>query len=144
MKNNFAKLTAFRTVLTISLLLMVLFIIGFGIACQSRAPVSAPPAPSPGLPKEPTPGAPPVTPPQIEMAIEGFAYKPATLNIAVGTTVVWYNKDTAPHTVTARDKSFDSGSLSRDGSFSFSFKQQGTFEYYCTIHPYMEGKVVVN
>ncbi len=141
MKNSFAKLTAFRTILIISLLLMVLFIIGSGISCQS--PASAPPAPSLGLPEAPTPGTSSTTLSQIEVTIEGFAYKPATLNIPVGTTVVWYNKDTAPHTVTARDKSFDSSSLSRDGSFSFTFKQQGTFEYYCQFHPTMTGKIIV-
>jgi plastocyanin len=142
MNNHFDKSVALRTTLIISLFLIVVFITGFGVSCQSQEPV--PPAPSPGLPKEPTLGEPPATPPQIEVAIEGFAYKPATLNIQVGTTVIWYNKDSVPHTVTARDKSFDSGSLSRDGSFSFTFKQKGTFEYYCTIHPYMEGKVVVD
>ncbi len=144
MKTSFTKLTAFRTILIISLLLMVLFIIGSGISCQSRAPALAPSVPSQGLPEEPTTGAPPVAPSIVEVTIEGFAYKPATLNIPVGTTVIWYNKDSVPHTVTARDKSFDSGSLPRDGSFSFTFKQKGTFEYYCTMHPYMEGKVVID
>ena len=43
----------------------------------------------------------------------------------------------------ARDGLFDSGSLPADGTFTYTFSQAGTFEYYCTIHPYMEGKVVV-
>lgn len=141
-KNSFTKLIAFRTILIISLLLIVLFIIGFGISCQSQAPT--PPATSPGLPKEPTPGTPPTTPTIIEVAIEGFAFKPAEINVPVGSTITWYNKDSAAHTVTARDKSFDSGKLSRNDTFSYTFKQSGTFEYYCTIHPFMEGKVVVD
>jgi len=143
-KNNFAKLTAPRTTLIIGLLLMALLIIGFGISCQSQTPAPALPTPSQGLPEETTPGASPVTPSTVEVTIEGFAYKPAALNILVGTTVTWYNKDSVTHTVTARDKSFDSGSLSLNDTFSYTFEQSGTFEYYCTIHPYMEGKVVVD
>ncbi len=144
MKNRFDKLFTFKTILLTSLFLMVLFIMGFGISCQSQAPAQAPPAPSPVLPKEPTPGTPSTIPSQVEVAIDGSAFKPATLNIPVGTTVIWRNNDSVAHTVTARDKSFDSGSLSRNGTFSYTFKQKGTFAYYCTLHPYMEGKVVVD
>ena len=144
MNNSLAESNAFRKILIIGLLVMVLFIVGFGISCQSQAPVSAPPESSQGLPQEPTPGGSPVTPSTVEVTIEGFAYKPATLNITAGTTVIWHNKDTVPHTVTARDKSFDSGTISPNGTFSHTFEQSGTSEYYCTIHPYMEGKVVVD
>ncbi len=141
MKNRFDTPIKFRNIPVISLVLIALFITGFGISCQSQAPASAPSAPSPGISKETTTGAP--TPPNIEVAIAGFAFKPATLNILVGTTVVWHNNDVASHTVTARDKSFDSGGLSKDGTFSFTFKQKGTFEYYCQIHPQMKGEIVV-
>lgn len=142
MKNSFTKLTAFKTILFISLLLIVLFIIGFGISCYSQTPAS--PAPNQELPKAPNPSTSATTLPQIEVVIDGFAYKPATLNIPVGTTVVWYNKDSAPHTVTARDKSFDSGSLQRNNTFSYTFEQSGIFAYYCTTHPSIVGKVVVD
>ena len=144
MNNHFDRLRKFRTILIIGLFLIMAFISGSGISCQSQAPSQAPPAPSPGLPEEPSPGAPPGAPPQIEAAIEGFAFKPATLNIPVGTTVIWYNNDSAPHTITARDNLFDSGSFSGIDTFSYTFEAKGTFEYYCTIHPYMEGKVVVD
>ena len=143
MKNGFAKLTAFRTVLIISLLLIVLFIIGFGISCQSQTPASAPPPLSQGLPEEPTPGAPSATPSTIEVAIQGLAFNPAEITVPLGSTIIWHNKDSVTHTVTAQDKMFNSGSLSGDDTFSYTFEQKGTFEYYCMFHPHMKGKVVV-
>jgi len=122
---------------------MVFLITGLGISCQSQEPAPAPPVPSNGLPLEPTPGEPPATPPQIEVVIEGFAFNPDTLNIPVGTTVVWYNNDSVDHTVTARDNSFDSGRISPNETFEYTFQQSGTLEYYCTIHPSMTGKVSI-
>ena len=143
MKNHFDKSITFRTMLITSLFLIVVFITGSGVSCQSQAPAPSPPAPSSGLPKAPTPGEPPATPLQIEVAIEGFAFKPATLNIPAGTTVIWYNNDSVIHTVTARDNSFDSGSLLEGDTFSHTFEEKGIFEYYCIPHPYMTGEVTV-
>ena len=140
MKNHLDTFT-FRILLIITLFLIMLLITGFGISCQSQTP--APPVPSPGLPTAPTPGVSPATPPQIEVVMEGFAFKPAQLNIPVGTTVLWYNNDSVPHTVTARDNSFESGSLSHGDSFNYTFEQSGTFEYHCQFHPSMLGKIVV-
>ncbi len=122
-------------------IITVLFVVCsvFTISCQRTTPPSG----SPVLPSGSTPGTPSTALPANKVAIEGFAFKPATLNIPAGTTVTWRNNDSATHTITARDNSFDSGSLSRDSSFSFTFKQKGTFEYYCKIHPSMMGKVIV-
>jgi plastocyanin len=122
---------------------MIFLIIGLGISCQPQQPAPAPPLPSNGTPLEPTPGEPPATPPQIEVAIEGFAFKPATLNIPTGTTVLWYNNDSVDHTVTARDNSFDSDIISPGKTFKHTFQQSGTSEYYCRIHPNMEGEVTI-
>ncbi len=106
--------------------------------------IQEPAVPSPGLPKAPSSGTtPPSGTPIIEVTIEGFAFEPATIKVPVGATVTWYNKDSVIHTVTARNDSFDSGSIPADDTFTYTFTQAGTFEYYCTIHPYMEGKVVV-
>ena len=69
MKNHFEKSIAFRTMLSISLFFIVVFITGSGVSCQSQEPAPAPPVPSPGLPTSPTPGEPPAMPPQIEVAI---------------------------------------------------------------------------
>ena len=72
-------------------------------------------------------------------------YAPATLHVVLGVnnTVVWYNNDTVFHTVTATDKSFDSGNLNQDQTFSHTFTQAGTYSYYCVYHPWMKGTVVV-
>ncbi len=140
MKNRFNALTATGRILIVGLFLIVLLVTGSGISCQSQE--AAPPATGPGLPEEQAPGTQPTAPATIEVTIEGFAFKPAEISIPAGSTVTWYNKDSAPHTVTARDNSFDSGRLSQNDTFSYTFEQGGTFEYYCTIHPSMEGKVV--
>lgn len=112
-----------------------------GISCQTSAP--PPPAPSPSLPEATAPGTLPSSPPAIEVVMENFSFTPAVLTVPVGSTVTWYNKDSVSHTATARDNSFDSGGLARDGTFSYTFEQRGTFEYYCKPHPYMKGRVIV-
>lgn len=78
-----------------------------------------------------------------EVSIANFAFSPDTLTVKVGTTVKWTNNDSTAHTVTADDKSFDSGNLDPGKSFSFTFKQAGTFSYHCAIHPNMKAKIVV-
>ncbi len=80
-----------------------------------------------------------------EMAVDiaDFAFDPDPLEIPVGTTVTWTNQDTAPHTATADDGSFDSGRLDNGGTFSFTFDTPGTYPYHCDIHPRMTGTIVV-
>ncbi|MDP4224452.1 MAG: cupredoxin family copper-binding protein [Bacteroidota bacterium] len=78
-----------------------------------------------------------------QVTIVNFAFSPATLSIAAGDTVVWTNKDGIVHTVTSTGGVFDSKSLANNATFSYIFKNAGTFDYYCTIHPYMTGKVIV-
>lgn len=63
--------------------------------------------------------------------------------IAVGGKVSWQNEDSAPHTATADDGSFDTGTLDKGKLKSETFKQAGTFPYYCEIHPTMHGSVEV-
>ena len=67
------------------------------------------------------------------------------LVVPKGTTVIWTNNDSVPHTVTADDGSFDSGSLSTGQTFSHTFDDAGTFTYFCEIHgkPSMNGAVQV-
>ncbi|MAH39428.1 MAG: hypothetical protein CL873_02700 [Dehalococcoidales bacterium] len=105
------------------------------------------PVPSPGLLQTSTltPTPTPLTmPPQVDVVIEGFAFKPATLNISIGTTVIWHNNDSQPHTVSSPRALFDSGNFSRGATFSYIFEQKGIFEYSCTIHSYMKGKIFVD
>jgi plastocyanin len=61
----------------------------------------------------------------------------------VGTTVKWTNRDDIPHTVVSIDRVFKSKVLDTDETFSFTFSTAGTYPYFCSIHPKMTGKVVV-
>ena len=72
-----------------------------------------------------------------------FAFTPATLTVKVGTTVVWTNKDSTTHTVTADDNSFTSGNLATNASYSYTFSKAGTVAYHCAIHPTMKASVIV-
>jgi plastocyanin len=73
-----------------------------------------------------------------------FGFNPSTLTIKVGTTVIWKNVSSVPHTVTSDDgQTFDSGNIAVGGTFRFSFKNAGTFSYHCNIHPYMRATIVV-
>ena len=78
-----------------------------------------------------------------EVKIDNFSFGPQTLTVAVGTTVTWTNRDDIPHTVVADDKSFKSKVLDTDEKFSTTFTKAGTFPYFCSIHPKMTGKVIV-
>ena len=60
-----------------------------------------------------------------------------------GTTVTWTNHDDVPHTVTATDKSYSSGALDTDGTFSHQFKTPGTYAYFCSLHPTMTARIIV-
>ncbi len=70
-------------------------------------------------------------------------YSPATLTIAVGSTVIWKNRGPVAHTVTSDDGKFDSGDLPAGGTFRFTFSKSGTFPYVCEYHPYMIGTIIV-
>ena len=75
--------------------------------------------------------------------IDNFTFAPAALTIHAGDTVRWTNHDDLPHNVVSEDKSFKSKTLDTDENFSYTFSKPGTYTYYCSIHPRMTGKVVV-
>ena len=75
--------------------------------------------------------------------IDNFVFGPQTITVPVGTTVTWTNKDDIPHTSVSTDGVFKSKVLDTDEKFSYKFEKAGTYPYYCTIHPKMTGKVVV-
>ena len=77
------------------------------------------------------------------VSISNFAFAPATLTVPVGTTVTWTNHDEEPHTVVASDGSFHSPGLGTNSTYSFPFPTAGSFDYICSIHPFMHGTVVV-
>lgn len=75
------------------------------------------------------------------VSIENFSFKPAELNIKKGDTVIWINQDSMPHKISGNG--FQSDTLSKEQSFSFVFNNAGTFDYICSIHPSMKGKIIV-
>lgn len=75
--------------------------------------------------------------------IVNFKYEPANLKVAVGETVKFVNQDEEPHTVTAKDVSFDSKGLDTEDTWTHKFDRPGTFPYFCAIHPYMKGTITV-
>jgi len=75
--------------------------------------------------------------------IDNFNFTPLTLVIAPGTTVTWTNADDTPHTVREKDGKFKSAALDTDDTFSQAFTAPGEYEYFCSIHPRMVGKIVV-
>ena len=75
--------------------------------------------------------------------IDNFNFTPLTLVIAPGTTVTWTNADDTPHTVRETDGKFKSAALDTDDTFSQTFTAPGEYEYFCSIHPRMVGKIVV-
>lgn len=78
------------------------------------------------------------------VAIQNFAFSPATITVKVGTKVTWTNKDSAAHTVTGDTNDGPaSGTLAQNASYSFTFSKAGTFKYACSIHPDMKGTVIV-
>jgi len=77
------------------------------------------------------------------VTIDNFTFSPKELTVAVVTTVKWINHDDVPHLVVNKDKAFRSKALDTDDSFSYTFASAGTFDYFCALHPYMVGKVIV-
>jgi plastocyanin len=79
----------------------------------------------------------------VTVDIEDFAYHPDPVQVATGGKVIWKNMDSAPHTATADDGSFDTGTIEEGKLKSETFKEAGTFTYHCDIHPTMHGTVEV-
>jgi plastocyanin len=78
-----------------------------------------------------------------KVQIVEFTYEPDPVVVQAGGKVTWQNEDTAPHTATAEDGSFDTGTIEQGKLGSATFKEAGTFTYICTIHPTMQGTVEV-
>ncbi len=79
----------------------------------------------------------------VTAAVQDFMFRPARLEVAAGTTIVWTNGGQVMHTVSAQDGSFDSGSIEPGQRGAITFSQPGTFPFHCTPHPFMTGTVVV-
>ena len=75
--------------------------------------------------------------------IENFSFSKNSISIKKGDTVVWTNKDSAPHTVTGMNGGINSGTLGLGQSYSYTFTTAGTWSYLCHFHPSMTGKIIV-
>jgi len=78
-----------------------------------------------------------------EVKIDNFTFEPQTLTVKAGTTVTWTNRDDIPHTVVSTDLVFKSKPLDTDESFTFTPTKPGTYGYFCSLHPKMTGKIIV-
>jgi plastocyanin len=83
------------------------------------------------------------TPKVVNVVMRNTTFVPGRVQISAGTTVVWRNEDQLVHTVTANDKSFDSGLLQPGKTYRRTFDKPGQYPYYCLPHPFMKGVVVV-
>lgn len=100
-------------------------------AANTVTPVAAATATPSGVPKP------------ASVTIKDFEFTPASITVAVGSTVTWTNDGPSTHTVTADDGSFDSKDLPKGKTFSQTFQTAGTFSYHCSIHPFMTAEVIV-
>jgi plastocyanin len=118
MKRNSAWVASFTASVAIAIVLLV--------AGSPSVMANAQPSPAPA-----------------EVKIDNFVFGPQTITVPVGATVTWTNKDDIPHTSVSTDGVFKSKVLDTDEQFSYTFTKPGTYPYYCTIHPKMTGKVIV-
>ena len=81
--------------------------------------------------------------PTVQVKIDNFVFSPNPLTVPVGSTIRWTNQDDIPHNVVSDDKSFKSKALDTDDTFTYTFTKPGTYIYFCSIHPKMTGKIVV-
>jgi plastocyanin len=77
------------------------------------------------------------------VSMQNIAYQPAHIQVRVGTTVTWTNRDSVPHSVTFKNGMKDSGLLSQGQVFSSTFRTPRTYQYFCTIHPSMIATITV-
>lgn len=79
---------------------------------------------------------------EVKIGIDNFSFGP-DVTIATGTTVTWTNRDDVPHVVASDSNLFKSKALDTDDRYSYTFTKPGTYVYYCTVHPRMTAKIVV-
>jgi plastocyanin len=80
---------------------------------------------------------------EVVVKIDNFSFMPHDIMVAAGTTVIWVNNDDIPHTVVSTSDVFKSKALDTDDKFSFTFTTPGSYQYFCSLHPYMQGTVTV-
>lgn len=80
---------------------------------------------------------------QVDVHMRDFQFSPATVSVAPGDTVRFVNDDQDAHTVTAKDGTFDSKGIDTAQTWTHAFAKRGRYVYFCELHPYMTGVVVV-
>ena len=79
-----------------------------------------------------------------EVTIDNFAFNPKTVSLAAGSRLTWRNRDDVPHKIQSADNRFaGSPLLDTKGQYSVAFPESGEFPYFCSLHPVMQGRVVV-
>jgi plastocyanin len=78
-----------------------------------------------------------------EVRVDNFSFGPETLTVPTNSTVTWLNKDDVPHVIASDEGLFKSKALDTDDKYSYTFTKAGTYSYYCSIHPKMVGKIIV-
>ena len=79
---------------------------------------------------------------EVKVGIDNFTFNPKVVTVKAGDTVTWTNRDDIPHTVADPGK-FKSKALDTGDAFSFTFTTPGSFDYFCSLHPHMTGRIVV-
>ena len=130
---------------------------------SETTPVEDAPTPAPASPPVPAPASPPSTPSSMEVVIEPLpgsatagceqteegCYNIPVLTVAPGTTITFSNTDNAAHTLTSGSPAdgptgvFDSGLVMVGGWYKFTLEEEGTYEHYCLVHPWMTGRIIV-
>jgi plastocyanin len=95
------------------------------------------------LTQAPAQAQPPAAPQASERVIEIKNYMFMQVTVPQGTKVTWINRDEVPHTVIEKTKLFHSPALDTDDKFSYVFDKPGSYDYFCSLHPYMVAKVIV-
>lgn len=128
----------YATVLRISFAaLFLIVVLGQCIVQAAGAAESAPSIPKTSGSAGATSAAP------SDVKIDNFSFTPQEIRVKAGTTITWTNRDDIPHTVTSTESIFKSKALDTDETFSTTLAKPGTYSYFCSIHPKMTGKVVV-
>ncbi|GAA1221118.1 MULTISPECIES: cupredoxin family copper-binding protein [Streptomyces] len=132
-----------HTALIVAALCLVTTLTGCSGSGDGSPSSSTPPA-SPSAPASASPSSSESGKGEVKVTIKGFAFHPATFEVSPGTKITVTNEDSATHTLTADDKSFDTGDLAQGESATFTAPSKpGSYSYICTIHPNMKGILTV-
>ncbi|MGW8687397.1 cupredoxin domain-containing protein [Streptomyces sp. NPDC055817] len=132
-----------HTVLIVAALCLVTTLTGCSGSGDGSPSSSSPPA-SPSAPASASPSSSESGKGEVKVTIKGFAFHPATFEVSPGTKITVTNEDSATHTLTADDKSFDTGDLAQGKSATFTAPSKpGSYSYICTIHTNMKGTLTV-